>query len=611
MRTTKDTPFAVVSVAVLALVSGCYAGVGSNGPDEGGSGESGGSGDGSGEDGSTGDVDEPFQTSKFECDPTQTPADLPLRRLSRAQYVNAIEALVGLLLPGDSEAVVAAAQTRMASIPDDARSGPDPSYGGLSRLDQSIFQETVENSYHVGAAIGASIIGDPARLTTAVGACATDADTGNDAACMEDFVRRFGPRVLRRPLTDEDVAFYVDVAGPELETEDYADIIAVLLAAPGFLYFIEGGEGEAAGAATPLTSHEIAARLSFHFWQTIPDDELVTAAENGDLLDDGLYAAQVERLFHDQRSSAALGEFYREWLDSPHAAELDASVGMPDYDAFLEGFVPNGDTRSNMAAELGEMGRYYTLDTEASFEEWFRSDRSFARTEDVAAIYGVAPWQSGEPPVLPDGREGIITRALTLASGSAVTHPVLKGVYTRKTLLCDAVPPPPPDAMAVAMGIEDAALGSRARAVAISEARGDCAQCHTGFINPLGFVTESYDGLGRYRTSEKIFDKTSGDVIADVPIDTLAVPQVEPGDERSASTPGELNALMLESEKPQACFARRYFRFTFGREEDDVRDGCTLATVHQALLDGSDLGVVVRDIALRPEFRNKLIEGGE
>jgi hypothetical protein len=284
---------------------------------------------------------------------------------------------------------------------------------------------------------------------------------------------------------------------------------------------------------------------------------------------------------------------------------------MPDYDAFLDGFVPGPDTRTNMAAELGEMGRYYTLDTEASFEEWFRSDRSFARSEDVAAIYGVAPWQSGEPPVLPDGREGIITRALVLASGSAVTHPVLKGVYARKTLLCDPVPPPPPDAMAVAMGIEDAALGSRARAVAISEARGDCAGCHSGFLNPLGFVTESFDGLGRYRETELVFDKITGEVVAEVPVDTQSVPQVEPGDERSASTASELNALMLESEKPQACFARRYFRFTFGREEDDVRDGCTLATLHEALLDGGDLGVVVRDIALRPEFRTKLIEGGE
>jgi hypothetical protein len=608
MRIRHRSHFTAASVVLLATLAGCYSGAGAGDPEDEGGAESGESGDSSAEGGSTGgEPDEPFQTSKFECDPAQVPTELALRRLSRVQYVNAVHDLVAGLVPNDVDAVIAQAELRIGSIPSDARSGPDPMYGGLTRLDQSIFQETVEGSYHVGAAIGAAIAQDPARLTAAAGACATDADTSNDASCIEAFVRSFGARALRRPLTDDDVAFYVDVAGPEREPEDYADIITVLLSAPGFLYFVEGGEGEP-GIATPLSAYEIAARLSFHFWQTIPDDELVAAAENGDLLDDELYAAQVERLFHDQRSVAALGEFYGEWLDVPHAAELDASIGMPDYDAFLEGFVPTADTRTHMVAEMRDMGAYYTLDAPGSFDEWFRSDKSFARTDDIASIYGVAPWDGGEPPTLTNGREGLITRALTLATGSAVTHPVLKGVYARKTLLCDPVPPPPADAMAVAMGVDEAALGSRARAVAISEARGDCAGCHNGLINPLGFITEDFDGLGRHRTIEKVFDKASGDVIAEVAIDTAAVPQIDPGDERPASSAGELNAMMLESEKPQACFARRYFRFTFGRQEDDTTDGCTLATLHQALTDGDDLGVVVRDIALRPEFRTKTIE---
>jgi hypothetical protein len=128
----------------------------------------------------------------------------------------------------------------------------------------------------------------------------------------------------------------------------------------------------------------------------------------------------------------------------------------------------------------------------------------------------------------------------------------------------------------------------------------------------MGFVTEDFDGLGRHRSSERVFDKQTGAVVAEVPVDTTAVPRVaDTSDEREISSAAELNAIMLESEKPQACFARRYFRFTFGRAEDDVADGCTLATLHKALLDGEDLGVVVREIALRPEFRTKLIEGGE
>jgi Protein of unknown function (DUF1592)/Protein of unknown function (DUF1588)/Protein of unknown function (DUF1595) len=614
-RPANASPLAAAAlVASIASISGCYSGLhGDSGGQADDAGETGGStaaGDSSGSDSGG---DEPFQTSKFECDPTQVPTDVALRRLSRVQYVNAVHDLVAMLVPDDVDAVLAVAQQRIGLIPVDARSGPDPSYGGFSRLDQSIFQETVEGSYQVGATIGAAIVGDDARLGTAAGACATDADTSNDAACVDAFVRRFAPRALRRPLTDDDVAFYVDVVGDTIEREDYADILTVLLAAPGFLYFIESGQDGTAGPRVPLTAHEIAARLSFHFWQTIPDDALVAAADQGDLLEDASYAEQVERLFLDPRSAIAITEFYGEWLDPPHAGELDASVGMADYDAFLGGFVPTPETRTNMAAEVQQLGLHHTRDTAASFDEWFRSDRSFARTDDIASIYGVAVWDgSGEPPQLPDGREGLITRALMLASGSAMTHPVLKGVYARKTLLCDPVPPPPADAMTVAMGIDDAGLGARARAIAISEARADCAGCHTNVINPLGFVTEDFDGLGRHRDIERVFDKQTGEVIAEVPIDTSAVPRVDdPTDERTAATASELNALMLEGEKPQACFARRYFRFTFGREEDDVADGCTLATLHEALLAGEDLGVVVREIAMRPEFRSKLIEGGE
>jgi hypothetical protein len=603
----------VASVAMLAFVSACYAGAGgSGGPDDGGTTGGAGTGaDGADSGGDPSDPDEPFETSLFECDPTQVPTDLPLRRLSRRQYTNALGDLVARLVPDDAEAVLAAAGPRLGLIPGDARSGPDPTYGGFTRLDQSIFQETVEGSYYVGAAIGKAIADDPARLGAAAGSCATDGDAGNDGACLDAFVRSFAPRVLRRPLTEEDVAFYVDVAGDTLEREDYADVIAVLLAAPGFLYFVEQGEPGTDGPRTPLDPYELASRLSFHFWQSIPDDALVEAAERGDLSDDELYAAQVERMFRDPRTERAVAEFYGEWLDPPHLAELDAGVGMPDYDAFLDGFVPDGETRAHMLDEIEQMGAYYTLGVDAPFVDWFRSDRSFARTEDLASIYGVPVWSDGEPPQLPPERDGVLTRAAVLATGSAMTHPVIKGVFTRKTLMCDPVPDPPADAMAVAMEIEDAALGARARAEAISEARPDCAGCHTGLINPLGYVTENFDALGRLRQTEMVFDKATGAVLAEVPIDTLGTPNVDGADDRTASNAAELNALMLETDKPQACFARRYFRFTFGRVEDDTTDGCTLAVMHQALLDGDDLGVIVRDIAMRPDFRTKTFEGGE
>ena len=196
------------------------------------------------------------------------------------------------------------------------------------------------------------------------------------------------------------------------------------------------------------------------------------------------------------------------------------------------------------------------------------------------------------------------TRALLLASGSSATHPIMKGVFLRKAILCDTVPPPPGDAMAVAMELEPAGVTARDLAVAVSEARSDCAACHTTLINPLGFVTENFDALGRFRTTETAYDKMTGDPLGTATVDTSAVPQVTDEDMRTATTAADLNQYMLESEKPQACFARRYFRFTFGREEGEG-DGCLLADTHQALLDGGDLGSILKSMALNPQFQKK------
>jgi hypothetical protein len=558
-----------------------------------------------GEEGSPTDPDETaYATSAFECKPGILPEELPLRRLSNLQYRNVVDDAVRSIAPTHADAIMTEVSPPVNALPRDSRSGPEPKYGGFRRLDQAIFQETVSGAYKVGAEIGKAIVSDPARLGEAAGSCATDTDAGNDGACIEAFVAKIAPRILRRPITDDDISFYRGVAGATLEAEDYADIITVLLSAPSFLYFLEQGEGEPADGAVVLSAHELATRLSFHLWQTGPDDELWSLADSGDLMKPEVYQAQVERLFNDARARRALDEFYGEWLDPQHLGQLDSGLGTPDFDAFRGNFTPTAETRQHMLDEVERMGSYYSVDAPSSFDEFFTSDRSFAENEDVAGLYGVPVYSGGEPPVLQPERQGVVTRALLLSSGSSSTHPIMKGVFVRKALLCDEVPPPPGDAMAVAMQLQPAGVTARDLAVAVSEARADCAACHTTMINPLGFVTENFDALGRYRTTETAYDKTTGEEVGTATVDTSSTPQVTPEDMRVATTAAELNQYMLESEKPQACFARRYFRFTFGREEGEG-DGCILADTHQALLDGGDLGSILKSMALSPQFQKK------
>lgn len=257
-------------------------------------------------------------------------------------------------------------------------------------------------------------------------------------------------------------------------------------------------------------------------------------------------------------------------------------------------------------SELVGMASYFSRSPDGTFDDLFLSNQSFAKTDDVAALYGVPVWEGGEPPTFPDAaRQGLITRAALTASGLATTRPVMKGVYIRKALLCQEIPPPPGDATAVAAELEGQVFTAREKAQAITELRDDCAGCHATLINPLGFVTEAFDGLGRFRSEEQIFDQTTGELLATRPVDATATPYVLGEDLRVATSPADLNSFLIESEKPQACFARQYFRFTFGREESDKEDGCTLASLHQAVLEGDSLASVLKSIALRPEFRRR------
>jgi hypothetical protein len=550
------------------------------------------------------------ETSAFSCHPEALPPELPLRRLSQSQYRNAVRDLVAVLAPNDGAAVLAEIEPRLDEMPPDVRSGPEPIYGGMRRVDQALYADSVNASYFVAVAVGTAISSSSTRLEAAAGSCASDGDPSNDDACVDAFIQSFGERVLRRALSDEDVAFYRAVVGaPPTEPEDYMDIVTMLMTSPWFLYFVEqGGDGASPGTVR-LSAYERAARLSFHFWQTIPDEQLLAKARDGSLLDDAVYAAEVQRLYDDPRTQSALDEFFVDWLDPDHLGNLDANVGTPDFDAFRGEFTPTAELRDHMMQELARMGRYYALDAPDSFQAFFRSNRSFAETEDVAALYGVAPWTGGQPPVFPEAaRQGLLTRAALTATGTARTRPIMKGVFARKAILCDELPPPPADAMQVAMELEEDALTSRERAQAISELRSDCAGCHKLLINPLGFVTESFDSLGRYRTVETVHDRETGEVVAEVPVDTAGIPRVTSNDERSATSAIELDQYMLESEKPEACFTRRYFRFTFGRQEDDERDGCALVSLHAALLRGDSLRDVLKGVALSPGFLNKTIE---
>lgn len=578
----------------LALVAATSAAVGCEGTLDGGPGAGGGGGTST--------------PTSFACDPSAVPTALPLRRLSKAQYSSTIRELVRFGLaaaPGEVDAVLAAVEPLFARVPGDLRLGPDKHYAGFSNLDQAVQQEHVDAAYDVAVAAGAELTSTATRLAALAGECATDADGGNDDACMTAFIESFGERALRRAITPDDVTFYKGPAGTApFEPADWADVTALMLTSPHTLYFVEHGRESDTGEHPELDAYELASRLSYHFWQTLPDEQLFARARSGELLDPAVYEAEVERVFADDKTRAAVGTFFSEWLENTTLQELDSRAGTPVFDAFAGDFTPGPELRERMLAEVVDAATYYAFDAGGTFRELLESHKSFARTEDLATIYGVAPWDGvSEPPDFADPeRVGLFTRAAYLATGSANTRPIMKGVFLRKALLCDDVPPPPPNAAATPP--EPSGMQTTREAVEALTGTGNCAGCHSTIINPLGFATEGFDALGRARSTQVFYD-AEGVELGSAAVDTTSVPRVDDGDLTESTGPADLLALVVASEKPHACFARQYFRWSFARLEDLDLDACALSDVKATLDEGAPMADALRVLALTPAFRRR------
>jgi hypothetical protein len=256
---------------------------------------------------------------------------------------------------------------------------------------------------------------------------------------------------------------------------------------------------------------------------------------------------------------------------------------------------------------VGMLG-YYTWTAPSAIGSLFTSDLSFARDARLARLYGVAAWNgTGAPPALPAGqRAGLLTRALFLSTGTANTRPIMKGVFLRQTVLCDTIPPPPPGANAKPPELGPG-MTTRESVEAITEMPGTiCASCHSSVINPLGFATEGFDALGRFRTAQRLFD-AAGAETGTKAVNTTAVPQVVIGDRTMISTPAELMSLIAASGKAEACIARNFFRYTYGRWEGTA-DGCALEDGRKALANGGSLRDLAAAVVKSAQFKRRTFQ---
>jgi hypothetical protein len=592
------------AIGLASLLVACTGTVGA--PHRDGSAASGGSS------GNPGDPLRPFVPGEpapevFSCDPTAKPDELPLPRLSRAQLESTLRFAIRLLLPNEESSIWAKVSPQFARYPEDRRTpAPGDLKGGYARIDQSIQQTQIDAIYGVGSAIAQELTASPTRIASLLGDCATDSSTANDRECLEAFIANWGARVMRAPLSAEDVAYYATDAGSTpVSREAVADVITAILNAPQTLYRVEHGT-EDGKPVSALSAFEVAARLTFHFWQAPPDDELWTAAQNGSLLDAAVYGTELDRLVQSPLARAAVDELALQWLRLEELPPLDALSADPIFKAFAGAQLPPASARQAMIDDvLASM--WNTLSSGGTLSDFLNDRHSYAHDDYLAGIYQTAPWDGvGAPPSFPSAeRSGLLTRAAMLATGTAGTRPIHKGYLVRNALLCQQVGAPPPN-----VNTNPPAPGASAttrQAVTELTSGGICGGCHLGIINPPGFITEGFDGLGRERTEEKLFD-AQGNVVASLPVDTSAVPEVAEGDMRAMDDAVELSQAIDESRLYHSCLARHYFRFALSRFESPERDGCLLSELEAAARGDKPVREVLKVVAQSASFKARRFE---
>jgi len=388
---------------------------------------------------------------------------------------------------------------------------------------------------------------------------------GEDA-CAKSFIAAFGAKAFRHPLSVAENARLWTAFDAGRKLTDFKTglqlVLETALQSPEFLYRVEFGTAPQVGqTVVKPTSFEMASRLSYLLWQSMPDDALRAAAQQDKLVSNDDIFAQVDRMLKDPKARAVVAHFNELWfhLDQYDVLEKDVSV-FPAFTADIAGL---------MAEESYRFLDHVIWDGAGDIGSILTAPYTFMNAK-LASYYGV-PGVVGDSFVRvnldPTQRSGLLTQGglLSVLAKSNQTAPVHRGKFVREQLLCDELPPPPPDIIIKPPELSST-LSTRER-FAQHSASAACSGCHQ-LMDPIGLTFENYDGAGKYRTTEnnKAID-VSGEITQS---DVTGTFQGVTGLAQKLST----------SQKVKSCMARSWFRYAYGRAETDA-DACALAEVNQ------------------------------
>jgi hypothetical protein len=510
------------------------------------------------------------------------PGTVVLRRLNRTEYNNTLRDLTGL--DGDFTADLPA---------DDLGYGFDNIADVLTTSSLLVEKMEVVVEQVVEQMLAAGPSGsEPPAPRTAVLVCAPTEEL-SEQACAREIFARFGKRAFRRPLSDGELArltgllTIAEEEGQGFEAGIRLGLEALLLS-PHFLYRVELDPDPNAAESRTLTGYELATRLSYFLWSTMPDEELFERADDDSLVQSAVLEQQVRRMLADEKSAALVDNFGAQWL---HLRDLETAAPeatvFPAFDAPL---------RAAMAEEAS-LFLHELVREDKDLRELLTGEFTYLN-ERLAQHYGI-DGITGEQMQRVDltghpERGGILTQGafLTLTAYPTRTSPVKRGKLVLDQLLCLPPAPPPPEVEGI---IEELAPSGTLREIMeLHRAHPDCASCHT-LMDPIGFGLENFDGVGAWRTEDHGF-----------PID--------PADSYLGLTdfsgPKELSALIAGDEQFASCAIRKAYTYALGRGLDFI-DACSIAHIeHRFVQGGYPLSELFLAIAESDSFRTRRSEGG-
>lgn len=540
------------SVIACLLANGCYAGLSADGDADSGA-----------ETGSSGGAPSGEDTGVGACEGQDGAlADRArLRRLTRFEFNNTVRDLLG-----DD------------TLPGNAFPSEEIGNGFGNDADaQPVSSLLVEQYAAVAESVAARATETPEKLA-ALAACTTTATEATEEACVRELFGDLLTRAYRRPLTDGELDEIVALqqhfrAGTDF-TGSIAAVIEMVLQSADFLYRVEQGTLGADGRRRP-TDHEMATRLSYFLWGTMPDDTLRAAADAGELSSATSVRAHAERMLDDPRARPMVRFFFDNLLPISSLSALERDdVRYPKYTAEIGAL---------MREETHQFLAHHIFEGEGSWDGALTADYTFMN-QALAEYYGVSGVVGDEFQQVPldtTQRLGVLTHAGVVAGTihSNETNPVVRGSFIVQKIMCTPIPLPTGDTLAeVKPPDPDSGATARER-YAQHSSDPACKGCHA-MMDPLGLALENYDAVGLWRDTENgVTIDASGSV---------------PGTEGTVVGPVELVRKIAEAAETGPCLAVHWANFAYGRTHAD-EDACVQDAVTVAF---TESGFDIRELLL-------------